>query len=109
MKKIVCITGTRPQLIKHAVLLKELQVHFSVESLYTGQHYDYNLHEGLKKTLFREYLFHNLQLKHTKAAAQRLGEMVLKIATFLQAAQSDAVLVYGDTESTLAGALAANK
>jgi UDP-GlcNAc3NAcA epimerase len=108
MKKIVCITGTRPQLIKHAVLIKELQKCFAVESLYTGQHYDYKLHEGLKKVLFTNQMFHNLKLEET-VPAQRLGEMVLKIAAFLQVTQPDAVLVYGDTDSTVAGALAANK
>jgi UDP-GlcNAc3NAcA epimerase len=108
MKKIVCITGTRPQLIKHAVLTKVLQEHFEVDSLYTGQHYTYELHEGLKKELFAGSQFHDMLLEHTEPA-KRLGEMLQKIAGFLETSTPDAILVYGDTDTTLAGALAANK
>ena len=109
MKKITCITGTRPQLIKHAVLSRALQENFHVESLYTGQHYNFELHELLKKDLLSELNFHNLKLDYNEAPAQRLGEMVLKTAAFLEASKPQAVLVYGDTDTTLAGALAATK
>lgn len=109
MKKIVCITGTRPQLVKHSVLVSQLEAHFLVDSLYTGQHYDYTLHEGLKKDLFNKVQFHNLQVLHAHEPAKRLAEMIAKIAAFLQTAKPHAVLVYGDTDTTLAGALAANK
>jgi UDP-GlcNAc3NAcA epimerase len=108
MKKIVCITGTRPQLIKHAVLAKVLQQQFAIESLYTGQHYTYELHEGLKKELFANSHFHNLLLELAEPA-KRLSEMLQKIAIFLEDHRPDVVLVYGDTDTTLAGALAANK
>src|SRR3954447_11970415 len=99
MKKVVCITGTRPQLIKHAVLSKALQQYFCVESLYTGQHYDYELHELLKKDLLPEHVFHELKLDSSKAPAQRLGEMILKISAFLEASKPHAILLYGDTDT----------
>jgi UDP-N-acetylglucosamine 2-epimerase len=109
MKKIVCITGTRPQLIKHAVLLKEAQKCFSITSLYTGQHYQHELNTLLKNDLFDDSPFHNLTLEQTKCAASRLGEMIQKIAAVLRTNPPDAVVVYGDTDTTLAGALAATK
>lgn len=109
MKKIVCITGTRPQLIKHAVLSKALHKQFCIESLNSGQHYNYELYGLLKKELLPELEFHEMEVEHTQSPAIRLGEMIQKIAAFLQDAKPDAVLVYGDTDTTLAGALAAHK
>ena len=109
MKNIVCITGTRPQLIKHAVFLKEAQKHYNVASLYTGQHYQYELNALFKTELFDKAPFHNLLLEQNQPAAVRLGEMIQKIAAYLRENEPEAVVVYGDTDTTLAGALAANK
>jgi UDP-GlcNAc3NAcA epimerase len=50
-----------------------------------------------------------LELDYKEAPAQRLGEMIIKISGFLQTIKPDAVLVYGDTDTTLAAALAARK
>ena len=109
MKKIVCITGTRPQLIKHSVLIKDLKQYFFVESLYTGQHYQYELNGLLKKDLLNDEIFHEIKLSAAEKPAFRLASMIAGISTFLDKSQPDGVLVYGDTDTTLAGALSANK
>lgn len=108
MKKIACIVGTRPQLIKHSLLSEALSQAFVVQTVNTQQHYQYELNEQIIKDLYPENDFYNLFLEQCLPAA-RLGEMVLKTGIFLNEAKPDAVLVYGDTDSTLAGALAAQK
>lgn len=108
MKSIACITGTRPQLIKHAVLIKKLARSFNVQSIYTGQHFDYQLHDLLKDDLLPNVPFQNLTLEH-RDPALRLGEMIQKIGTTLLQMRPDAIIVYGDTDSTLAAALTAVK
>lgn len=108
-KKIVCIIGTRPQLIKHSVLLKTLKTSFLIETVNTQQHYSYELNNLLHKELFNGDVFFKLDLQYDLEPAIRLGEMISKIGLFLQSSKPDAVLVYGDTDSTLAGALASKK
>lgn len=109
MKKIVCITGTRPQIVKHAILSKMLQKSFDVQTIHTAQHYQFELSALLEKELFTQPSFHRLSLPENAKPAQRIAAMLSGIAQFLEDQQPDAVLVYGDTDSTLAGALAANK
>lgn len=110
MKTIVCVIGTRPQLIKHSVVLKELEKAFVVKTVNTMQHYQTDLNETFIKELFPGGTnFHTTSLNNQFSPAERLGEMILKIASVLKGINADAVLVYGDTDSTLAGALAARK
>ncbi len=109
MKKITCIVGTRPQLIKHAVLLPELEMYFDVCSINTHQHYDSELNTLVQETLYKKDPFITIPLKKNLDNAERLGEMIVAISRQLKVQKPDAVLVYGDTDSTLAGALAAHK
>ena len=109
MKKIVCITGTRPQMIKHSILLRSLIKFFEIETIHTLQHYQFELNELLKSDLFINETFHQLTIDTTLSSAKRMAAMLDGIAGLLDYQKPAAVLVYGDTDTTLAGALAANK
>jgi UDP-GlcNAc3NAcA epimerase len=108
MKKLLCIVGTRPQLIKHAALLSALQTSFQVETINTVQHYQYELNELLKNDLSIKNVI-DLPQKSYDDPVHRLANMLNDLSAFLKNHSPDAVLVYGDTDSTLAGALTAKK
>lgn len=110
MKKIACIIGTRPQLIKHAALLKELEKEFEVQTINTLQHYDEELNAVFKNELYTEHRFIDLPISSADFSSSiRLGKMIEGLSALITYDQPDAVIVYGDTDSTLAGALVANK
>ncbi|WP_163527009.1 non-hydrolyzing UDP-N-acetylglucosamine 2-epimerase [Halobacillus ihumii] len=108
--KILTVVGARPQFIKACMLSKTLQSHSKIEEtiVHTGQHYDDNM-----STIFFEQLNlpkpdYNLEVgssSHGKQTAAMLSDLE-KIMTTVQ---PDVVLVYGDTNSTLAGSLTAAK
>jgi UDP-GlcNAc3NAcA epimerase len=106
---IVSIVGARPQFIKHAPVQLALEKKFKALTIHTGQHYDENMSQvffndlGLSKP---EYLFD--QRENTFQGAQT-GKMLTEIESVLIKESPDFLLVYGDTNSTLAGALAASK
>ncbi len=107
--KILTIVGARPQFIKSGVVSDALKNQGIEEFLlHTGQHFDTEMSQSffdelqLKKP---DFLFEN---KHNQATLQ-LSHMLTDINTAIQKCQPDWLLVYGDTTSTLAGALAANK
>ena len=105
---IITIVGARPQFIKAAVVSAAVRkaaaagADISEKILHTGQHYDYNMSE----LMFREL--------HLPAPVWNLGctssveEMQQAVTAVLQEQTPDMVVVYGDTNSTLAGALAAH-
>jgi UDP-GlcNAc3NAcA epimerase len=107
--KIVTIVGARPQFIKAAVVSVALARCSVLERIvHTGQHYD----ERMSKVFFDELGIprpgYNLAVGSGSHGAQT-GVMLAKIEEVLLAEQPDFVLVYGDTNSTLAGSLAAAK
>jgi len=108
--KIVTIVGARPQFIKAAVVSKAFARSGGITEVivHTGQHYD----AGLSAVFFEEMQipdpFQNLQVG-SGLHGHQTGQMLAKIEDVLTAERPDAVLVYGDTNSTLAGALAAVK
>lgn len=108
-KKIFCVVGTRPQLIKHSVLLKHLQTVFEVITVNTTQHYQHELNGQFLQDLFGEASIYSINLDPELSPAQRLASMISAIAPKIANENPKAVLVYGDTDSTLAGALAAKK
>src|SRR5687767_12304937 len=108
--KIVTVLGARPQFIKAAVLSNFLRQHTAVKEqiLHTGQHYDHNMSDVFFEEMGipRPDHFLNVTSKYHGEMTARMLEGIEKI---LLQEKPDAVLVYGDTNSTLAGALAAAK
>ena len=109
MKKITCIIGTRPQFIKHSALLNELEKSFTVTTINTLQHYQYELNELLSEELFQKKFSLGIEMPHNLMPAERLGKMIVEINNMVKDNKPDCILVYGDTDTTLAGALTANK
>jgi len=109
MTRIATVVGARPQFIKAAPVSKAIAAHGLQEYLiHTGQHYDY----GMSQVFFDE-----LDLREPDVNlgigqgthAQQTGRMLIAIEQVLLDQKPDWVLVYGDTNSTLAGGLAAVK
>jgi UDP-GlcNAc3NAcA epimerase len=104
--RIATIVGNRPQLIKAAAVCAALRRRHEEILIHTGQHYD----DGLSGVFFEELELplpdRNLGLGGASNTTQT-ARMLLALEGELRALAPDAVLVYGDTNSTLAGALAA--
>jgi UDP-GlcNAc3NAcA epimerase len=108
MKKVIAIIGARPQFIKHFAFESEVKDAFHLVTVHTGQHYDENMSKvffdelGMKKP---DYLLQSGGGNH----GEQTGKMMIEIEKIVLDEKPDAVLVYGDTNSTLAGALVASK
>lgn len=107
-KKIVTIVGARPQFIKLALLSRELKQRHKEILVHTGQHYDENLSDIFFKELRLRQPDHNLNVISNEHGEQT-ARMLKGIENILLSKRPDIVMVYGDTNSTLAGALAAAK
>jgi len=104
--KIVSVVGARPQFIKLAALLRELGRGFDSRVVHTGQHYDAEMSDDF----FAEYRLRrpDENLVVGKGAVnQQLARMIERLDDYLRRVKPDAVLVFGDTTSTMAGSLAA--
>ncbi len=109
MRKIITIVGARPQFIKAATLSRQLQLlGIDEKIIHTGQHFD----DNMSKVFFEEMEIpkpsYNLEI-HGLTHGAMTGRMLEGIEEILLNEKPDGVLVYGDTNSTLAGALAASK
>ena len=106
--KIVTVVGARPQFIKAAVVSHELRKKHTEILVHTGQHYDYNMSETFFEELDIPKPDYNLGISGG-SHAQMTAKMMVAMEEVLQKEQPDWLLLYGDTNSTLAAALAAAK
>jgi UDP-GlcNAc3NAcA epimerase len=110
--KIVTIIGARPQIIKAAAISRAIHTHFKDQIteviVHTGQHYDDNMSAIFFTEMGIPTANYNLSVGSGNHGAQT-AKMMEGIESILLSEKPDALLVYGDTNSTLAGALAASK
>ncbi len=110
--KIVTIIGARPQIIKAAALSRAINRHYGDRIheviVHTGQHYDENMSQVFFDELGIPRPDHNLHVGSASHGVQT-AKMIEGIEQILNEEQPDALVLYGDTNSTLAGAVAASK
>ena len=112
MIKIVTIIGARPQIIKAAALSRAIKSKFSKEIeeiiVHTGQHYDANMSGVFFDELQIPKPNYNLSVG-SGSHAKQTATMLTGIEEILVEEKPQAIILYGDTNSTLAGAIAASK
>jgi UDP-GlcNAc3NAcA epimerase len=106
--RVLTVVGARPQFVKAAVVSQALRGRHTEILVHTGQHYDRNMSD-----VFFEDLQLSAPARHlgigSGSHGEQTGRMLMAIEATLFEEKPDAVLLYGDTNSTLAGALAAAK
>jgi len=112
MKKILTVVGARPQFIKAAAVSRVIREGYSNEVeeviVHTGQHFDHNMSKVFFEELDIPTPKYNLDISGGGHGSMT-GRMLESIEKVLQDERPDWLLIYGDTNSTLAGALAASK
>ncbi|MBK0111371.1 MULTISPECIES: non-hydrolyzing UDP-N-acetylglucosamine 2-epimerase [Delftia] len=112
MKKVITIVGARPQFIKAAAVSRAIRASYgdcvSEAIVHTGQHYDANMSQIFFDELQIPVPKFNLEISGGSHGVMT-GRMMEGIERILQDQKPDWVMIYGDTNSTLAGALAAAK
>ncbi len=103
--KIVSIVGARPNFIKLGPLSKEIKKQDTEVILHTGQHYDHEMSNLLFNDLGIPQPDYNLGINQGDAIEQ-ISRMLVEISQVLAKEKPDITIVYGDTNSTLAGAMA---
>ncbi|MBE0651881.1 MAG: UDP-N-acetylglucosamine 2-epimerase (non-hydrolyzing) [Bacteroidales bacterium] len=110
--KIVTLIGARPQIIKAAALSRAIRTHFAGQIkeviVHTGQHYDNNMSQVFIDELGIPEPDYNLNIGSASHGVQTAG-MITGIEEILLKEKPDFLVIYGDTNSTLAGAVAASK
>lgn len=106
--KVITVVGARPQFIKAAAVSRKLRNSHQEILVHTGQHYDANMSEIFFKELHIPEPQINLKAGSGSHATQT-AHIMMGMEEILLTEKPDCILVYGDTNSTLAGALAASK
>jgi UDP-GlcNAc3NAcA epimerase len=108
--KLITIIGARPQFIKAAAVSREIAKHSEIKEIivHTGQHFDANMSEIFFEQMHIPKPDYNLEINSLSHGAMT-GRMIAKIEEVLLKEKPDWVLIYGDTNSTIAGSLAAKK
>ncbi len=107
--KILTVVGARPQFIKAAAVGRQLRRYGIQEVLvHTGQHFDHNMSQVFFDEMDIPQPHYNLNI-HSLSHGAMTGRMLERVEETIMIEKPDLVMVYGDTNSTLAGALAAQK
>ena len=108
MKKVCSVVGARPQFIKLAVVSRVLRKYYHEVLIHTGQHYDHNMSDVFFEEMDIPKPDYNLGISGG-THGQMTGQMLIEIERVFLKEQPDLVLLFGDTNSTMAAALAAVK
>lgn len=112
MKRILTIVGARPQIIKAAAISRAIKNHYADEIeefiIHTGQHYDENMSAIFFDELGIPKPHTNLQVG-SSSHAEQTAQIMTGVEKLINETHPDAILIYGDTNSTVAAALAASK
>jgi len=108
--KILSIIGARPQFVKEAIVQHEISKYDDIEEVvvHTGQHYDNNMSGVFFQVLNMRKPDYNLGISGA-SHGEMTGKMIIELEKIMIKEKPDVVLLYGDTNSTLAGAIAASK
>lgn len=108
--RILTVVGARPQFIKASVVSKALKPYETIDEIlvHTGQHYDYKMSKVFFEELSLSEPTHHLQVGSGDHGVQT-GMMMQRLEPVVKAESPDTMMVYGDTNSTLAAALVASK
>lgn len=108
MRKVVTVVGTRPELVKFSPVIPLLNAAFDHRLVHSGQHYSYEMDALFFEELALPAPHYRLEVG-SGSHAEQTARILTRFEPVLLQAQPDAVLVLGDTNTTLAGALTAAK
>ncbi len=108
--KLLSVVGARPQFVKEAMVQHEIRKHHDIKQIvvHTGQHYDRNMSDVFFEVLDMQPPNYNLAIG-SASHGEMTGKMIISLEKVMLDEKPDVVVLYGDTNSTLAGAIAAAK